>query len=101
MRHLELPPASEVVCGAFAPDESVLFTAGKDKVIRVWRTPPVEELQSPLEAKIAYLASQVTVASGTGQVQIRAELDNPTDPNRRLDPGTRVNLTIYPETAPR
>jgi WD40 repeat protein len=96
-RHLVVPDASTVTCGAFAPDESLAFTAGADKVIRVWEMPSDSELRQPLEAMVTFVGNQVE--SGTSMVRIRAEFENPSDPARRLMPGTRVNLTLYPESA--
>ncbi len=93
--HLGTPDASAVTCGAFSADEKFLFTAGADKVIRIWRTPEDQEQTRPLEAVVTYVADKVD--SITGLVQIRAELQNPQDPARRLKPGDRVNLTVYPE----
>ncbi len=93
--HLGTPDASAVTCGAFSADEKFLFTAGADKVIRIWRTPEDQDQTRPLEAVVTYVADKVD--SITGLVQIRAELQNPQDPARRLKPGDRVNLTVYPE----
>jgi WD40 repeat protein/biotin carboxyl carrier protein len=99
IRHFQTPEAANVTCGVFAPDESVVFTAGADKVIRVWRLPSAEEREYPLEAVITYVGKQVI--SGTNQVQIRAEFDNPPSGPRQMKPGYRVGLTLYPETAPK
>jgi WD40 repeat protein len=96
---LATPDAAAITCGAFAPDESALFTAGSDKIIRVWAMPGDIERKHPLEAVVTYVGKQIE--AGTGLVRIRAQVDNPTDPLYRLPPGVRVNLTVYPETAPR
>jgi WD40 repeat protein len=96
IRHLATPDATAVTCGAFSPDGAFVFTAGNDKVIRVWEAPRAAERQQPLEALVTFVGTQVE--SGTGLVRIRAELDNPADRGRRLRPGARVNLTLYPES---
>jgi len=90
------PNPAAVTCGAFAPDGTVLFTGGADRVIRVWSAPAATVWQQPLEAEITYVGSQVE--RGTDTVRIRAELKNPRDPARRLRPGTYANLRLYPET---
>jgi multidrug efflux pump subunit AcrA (membrane-fusion protein) len=103
MRHLELPEGTNVTCGAFAPQhgdenaETVFFTGGSDRIIRVWKLPPANERSKHLEAIITTVSSQIE--SGTGLVRVRAELDNPTEEQARLYAGASVNLTIYPETA--
>jgi hypothetical protein len=98
VRHLVTPDASAVACGAFTPDETGVFAAGSDQVIRLWAVPPAAETAQPLEAEVTFVGSQLE--SGTGLVRIRAEMDNPRDPARRLRPGTHVTLLLYPETAP-
>ena len=40
------------------------------------------------------------VEPGTDGTRIRAEMENPTLPSRRLRPGTYADLRLYPETAP-
>ncbi len=92
LRHVDT--AVEISCAAFTPDDDVMFTG--DTLIRVWRVPSTAE-STPLEAIITYVADEV----GQTGVKVRAELDNPRDPDRRLRAGTKVNLTLYPETAPR
>jgi WD40 repeat protein/biotin carboxyl carrier protein len=82
-------------CAAFAPDESVLFTAG-DEVVRVWPVPAAGQWRRPLEARITFVGSQLE--RGTDMVRVRAEFDNPTDPACRLRAGIFVNLRVYPET---
>ncbi len=94
LRHVDSPAASEITCAAFTPDDGVMFT-GSDVVIRFWRVPSVAEISTPLEATVTYVADEV-VETG---VKVRAELDNPRDADRRLKSGTKVNLTLYPETA--
>jgi WD40 repeat protein len=96
VRHFFGPTPAPAVCGAFAPDESVAFTAGADRVIRVWGVPSAAQWAEPLEAEVTYVASQVE--RGTDLVRFRAELDNPRDPARRLRPGTYTYLRVYPET---
>ena len=95
IRHFSAPNAGTAVCGTFSPDEKVFFTGGADKVIRVWPVPPEADWSRPLEAKITYIGSQVE--RGTDTVRIRAEMDNPPEPGRRLRPGTFATLKIYPE----
>jgi WD40 repeat protein/biotin carboxyl carrier protein len=98
VRYFLNPGAATVLCGAFAPDESVCFTGGTDKLVRAWALPPARQWARPLEAEITYVGSQVE--RGTDLVRIRAEVDNPSDPARRLRPGTYASLRVYPETAP-
>ena len=97
LRFLRTPDVSSNLCGAFAPNEEAVFTAGSDRLVRVWKMPAAAEIDSPLEARIVFVSPQVT--SGVGQAMIRAELDNPADPTRRLRQGMTVSLTTYPETA--
>lgn len=97
VRHFFNPTPAAVICGAFAPDETVAFTAGADKVIRVWGVPPASHGDELLEAEVTYVGSQVE--RGTDLVRVRAELDNPTDAARRLRPGTFAHLRVYPEMA--
>jgi len=93
--YLSASPAP-VICGAFGPDGTIFFTGGADRVIRVWGAPSTGHCQQSLEAEITYVGSQVE--RGTDTVRIRAELENPRDPSRRLRPGTYANLRLYPET---
>ena len=97
VRHFSAPNMV-VLCGAFAPDESVVFTAGTDKVIRVWQVPAERLWAEFLEARVTFVGSQVE--RGTDMVRIRAEVVNPTDPTCRLRPGMAANLRLYPETLP-
>lgn len=97
VRHYQPPNTSSLTCAAFAPDEQVFFTAGADKVIRVWAVPAVRQWNQMLEARLTYVGSQVE--RGTDLVRIRAEMDNPLDPAERLRPGTYVALRLFPETA--
>jgi WD40 repeat protein len=99
VRHLVTPDASSESCGVFTPDEKGVFTAGSDQVIRLWAVPPAAETSQPLEAEVTFVGSQLE--SGTGLVRIRAEVDNPRDPARRLRPGTHVTLLLYPEAGAR
>ncbi len=96
LRHFASPTPAPVLCGAFTPDERVAFTAGADRVIRAWGVPPATQWAEPVEAEITYVGSQVE--RGTDLVRIRAELDNPRDPARRLRPGAYGYLRVYPET---
>jgi WD40 repeat protein/biotin carboxyl carrier protein len=97
LRHFIAPGPSAVTCGTFAPDESVLFTGGADKAVRVWEVPSAAQRDQLLEAEITYLGSQVE--RGTNMVRVRAEFENPQDPALRLQPGTYAYLRLYPETA--
>jgi WD40 repeat protein/biotin carboxyl carrier protein len=97
VRHFVIPGGSIVNCGAFAPDESVFFTGGTDKSVRVWAVPPVQVWNQPMEARITYVGSQVE--RGTDMVRIRAEMENPQDPDRRLRSGLYAVMRLFPETA--
>jgi WD40 repeat protein len=97
VRHFVIPGGSMVNCGAFAPDESVFFTGGTDKSVRVWAVPPVQVWNQPLEARITYVGSQVE--RGTDMVRIRAEMENSQDPDRRLRSGLYAVMRLFPETA--
>jgi WD40 repeat protein len=97
IRHFVIPSASVVHAGVFAPDESVFFTGGSDKIVRVWAAPTPSQSQLPYEACITYVGNQIE--RGTDMVRIRAELDNPQDPGRRLRAGMFASLRIFPETA--
>jgi hypothetical protein len=92
VRHFVAPAA--VTCGAFAPDESVVFTAGADGAVRVWPV-PAPAARQPLEARITYVGSQLE--RGTDTVRVRAELENPAGAELRLRPGLFANLRVYPE----
>ncbi|MCI0464018.1 MAG: efflux RND transporter periplasmic adaptor subunit, partial [Gemmataceae bacterium] len=96
VRHFLTPTPAAVTCAAFAPDGTVAFTGGSDRVVRVWPVPPAGQWEQPLEAELTYVGSQVE--RGTDLVRVRAELENPPDPTRRLRPGTYANLRLYPET---
>jgi len=96
IRHYLPPGAAASSCAAFAPDETVFFSAGSDKVIRAWQAPSADEVKGVLEAEIVYVGNQVE--RGTDMVRVRAELHNPSGHERRLKPGTFVNLRLYPET---
>jgi WD40 repeat protein/biotin carboxyl carrier protein len=97
-RHFLTPGSATATCGAFAPDESVVFTGGSDGTVRVWAVPAAGQWREPWEATITFVASQVE--RGADGVRVRAEMDNPADPARRLRPGTYADLRVYPETAP-
>jgi WD40 repeat protein/biotin carboxyl carrier protein len=98
VRHFLTPSTATALCGAFAPDESVVFTGCTDGAVRVWAVPPAAQWTEPWEATITFVAGQVE--RGTDGVRVRAELENPADPGRRLRPGTYADLRLYPETAP-
>lgn len=93
---LSQPEGVTTTCGLFTHRGDVFFTGGSDRVIRVWQAPNPTEDRRTLEAIVTYVGSQVE--SGIGTVRIRAELDNPGQ-DARLAPGSRVTLTVYPETA--
>jgi WD40 repeat protein len=95
LRHLRCPETAGVLCGAFAPGLPVAATGGKDHVIRVWPLPT--ESEATIEGIVTYVGTQVQ--SGTTLTRLRAEFANPRD-GRRLKLGSKVNLTLYPETAP-
>jgi WD40 repeat protein len=97
IRHFIIPGASAVHTGVFAPDESVFFTGGTDKIVRVWAVPSVKNWQPVYEARITYVGNQIE--RGTDMVRIRAELENPSDAGRRLRAGMFATLRIFPETA--
>jgi WD40 repeat protein/biotin carboxyl carrier protein len=97
IRHFIIPGASAVHAGVFAPDESVFFTGGVDKIVRVWAVPSVKNWQPVYEARITYVGNQIE--RGTDMVRIRAELENPSDAGRRLRAGMFATLRIFPETA--
>jgi WD40 repeat protein len=97
IRHFVIPNASVINTGVFAPDESAFFTGGTDKIVRVWAAPSISQWQLPYEASITYVGNQIE--RGTDMVRIRAELENPTEPARRLRSGMFANLRIFPETA--
>jgi WD40 repeat protein len=96
IRHFVTPGSNITHCGVFTPDESVLFTGGTDKTIRVWSVPSALQWSQPLEARITHVGSQVE--RGTDMVRIRAEIDNPTDPEHRLRAGLFAVMRVYPET---
>ncbi len=99
VRHLVTPDAGGVTCGAFTPDEQVAFTAGTDKLIRVWALPPAGEYLHPAEGELTLIGTAIEGTSG--QVRIRAEVTNRTDLSSRLRPGTYATLIVYPEAGPR
>ena len=94
VRYFSPPNALPITCGTFAPDGRVVFTGGVDKLIRVWPVPPEADWYQPLEATITYIGTQVE--RGTDTLRLRAEMDNPLEPGRRLRPGTFATLKIYP-----
>lgn len=97
VRHLVTPESSAVRCGAFDSTGRMLVTGGDDRIVRIWALPSADELYDPLEAVITGVGEQIE--SGTNLVRIKAEMDNPRDPARRLLPGVRVNLSFFPESA--
>lgn len=98
VRQYQLPKASQARCGVFAPDESVFFTAGTDRVIRVWTVPPPAE-RAPREAVLTYVGSELE--PGTDLVHIQAEMDNPLAGAQLWRPGTFVHLKIFPTSPER
>ena len=102
VRHLKTGDGANVTCGAFAMvsdsafPNGAIFTGGTDRIIRVWAAPDAKEQQDTVEAVLTFVGAQAETTT-TPLVRIRAELDNPTDPRRRLMPNTKVNLTIFPE----
>jgi WD40 repeat protein/biotin carboxyl carrier protein len=88
------PGTTPVTCGAFAPDGRVVFTGGTDRAVRVWPVPPARQWSRPLQATVTFVGSQVE--RGTDRVRVRAEVENPEDPARRLRPGTSAELWLYP-----
>jgi WD40 repeat protein/biotin carboxyl carrier protein len=90
------PSPAGVTCAAFAPDESVIFTGGPDKVVHVWPVPVTSQWREPMGARITFVGSQVE--RGTGMIRVRAEMDNPLAPARRLRAGTHADLRVYPQT---
>lgn len=96
IRHFIIPGASVVHAGVFAPDESVFFTGGSDKIVHVWAVPAIANWQPIYEARITYVGDQIE--RGTDMVRIRAELVNPADTGRRLRAGMFATLRIFPET---
>jgi hypothetical protein len=89
----QLPNAAQARCGVFAPDESMVFTAGTGHMIQAWAIPPKTEWK-PRLARLTYIGSEVE--PGTELVRIQAEMDNPAETTRRWLPGTFVNLRIFP-----
>lgn len=98
LRNLKTADGAGVTCGAAAPSLEALFTAGNDRVIRVWSPPAPQEQDEAIEAVITYVGAQAETTA-TPLVRIQAQLDNPTDPARRLMPNTKVSLMIFPEAA--
>ena len=47
VRHFVVPGGTNVNCGAFAPDESVILTGGSDKAVRVWSVPSASIWSQP------------------------------------------------------
>lgn len=95
IRQYPLPKASQARCSVFAPDESVFFSGGSDRMIRVWSIPAVEDW-SPRPGVLTYVGSELE--PGTDLVHIQAEMDNPVDAARWWRPGTYVHLKIYPSS---
>jgi WD40 repeat protein len=97
IRHFVVPGGANVNCGTFARDESVVFTGGTDKAVRAWAVPSTEEWSQPLEARITYVGNHVE--RGTDMVRIRAEMDNPANPDLRLQAGLFAVMRLFPETS--
>lgn len=64
-----------------------------DFKIRLWQLPTKEELTTPYLAKLVFKSPQVE--SGTGLIRVQAEYDN--TGARKLDPGKRVTMLVYPD----
>ena len=97
IRNLVTPQATEVLCGAFSPDEAVIFTGSDDGLVRIWPAASWRERREPLEAIITAVGTQIE----NDTVLVQAELDNPRGGIWRLLPGGRVSVTIYPEAVHR
>ena len=82
VRHFVIPNASTIQAGAFAGDESVFFTGGTDKMVRVWEAPTRSKQRHAYEARITYLGNEIE--RGTDMVRVRAALENPVNPEHRL-----------------
>jgi len=93
--HFTLPEAVKATSAVFltTTKQSYVFMGSTDNKIRVWVTPTVEELTSPLLAKLVFKSPQVE--SGTGLIRVQAEFDN--TGSRKLETGKRVTMIVYPD----
>jgi WD40 repeat protein len=90
IRHLVPEKISSVTCAAFAPEEPFLVTGTKDNKVLIWRDPSAQEIDQEITADLTLV--EQAVEGGSGQVRVRAELQNP---DGRLIPGTKVNMLIH------
>jgi WD40 repeat protein/biotin carboxyl carrier protein len=97
IRHFVVPSGAAIHSGVFAPDESVVFTGGTDRVVRVWAVPAASQWNQSFEATITYVGGQVE--RGTDMVRIRAEMSNSDEADRRLRAGLFAVMRLFPETA--
>lgn len=93
--HFTLPEAVRATCAFFltGPQQSYVFMGSTDFKIRLWQLPTKEELTTPYLAKLVFKSPQVE--SGTGLIRVQAEYDN--TGARKLDPGKRVTMLVYPD----
>lgn len=93
--HFTLPEAVRATCSLFltGPKQSYVFLGSSDYKIRLWQLPTTEELTTPYLAKIIFKSPQVE--SGTGLIRVQAEYDN--TGTRKLEPGKRVTMLVYPD----
>src|SRR5262249_39034059 len=93
VRQYHLPKASQARCCVFAPDETVFFTAGSDKVIRVWAIPPRSEW-APREAGVTYVGNELELGTDLGRIP--ADAAHPADTAPWSRPGRFVHLKLFP-----
>lgn len=93
--HFTLPEAVKATSAVFltTATQSYVFMGSNDNKIRVWVLPTVQELTSPLLAKLVFKSPQVE--SGTGLIRVQAEYDN--TGARKLETGKRVTMIVYPD----
>ncbi|HQR06973.1 MAG TPA: hypothetical protein PLN21_09135 [Gemmatales bacterium] len=93
--HFTLPEAVKATSAVFltTASQSYVFMGSSDNKIRVWVLPTVQELTSPLLAKLVFKSPQVE--SGTGLIRVQAEFDN--TGARKLETGKRVTMIVYPD----
>lgn len=93
--HFTLPEAVKATSAVFltTASNSFVFMGSTDNKVRVWALPTVQELTSPLLAKLVFKSPQVE--SGTGLIRTQAEFDN--SGPRKLETGKRVTMIVYPD----
>jgi len=93
--HFTMPEAVKATSAVFltTASNSFVFMGGTDNKVRVWTLPTVQELTSPLLAKLVFKSPQVE--SGTGLIRVQAEFDN--SGPRKLETGKRVTMIVYPD----